>query len=379
MRMRRAVLMVIGVSALLLPGMSQGVDARGVVDPWREAAGHHSYSSAEVAAVSPDSAFFAGGFGARHLTRLKSWDGASWTNAPGMARPHSTLTAVDAIAPDDAWAVGYQRSRTGAQDRSLLIHFDGVAWRVSHDGGIGHTGHTLLFDVSMAAPDDVWATGYDYSIAGTDIEPILLHWDGSSWRRVPVPVDALLLYAVKAFGAGDVWVSGYAAAQTDDVILHWDGRAWSTTVTAGLIESLDAVSPDDVWGAGWNGSTLKTVIEHWDGEAWTVVPSPNPDHPTYLHSISVESADDVWAVGNTGWPGADFGDTVIEHWDGREWSVIPSPSPGSHWNFLEDVSADSPTDVWASGAFSNVHGEDEAKTLLLHWDGATWTRLHDAR
>src|SRR3954452_15184503 len=123
MRMRHAVLTVVGVGALLLAGVSQGADAGGV-DPWREVAGHHDYTSAEVVAVSPTSAFFAGGFGARHLTRLKSWDGESWTNAAGMARPHSALTAVDAIAPDDAWAVGYQTSRDRTQERSMLIHFD---------------------------------------------------------------------------------------------------------------------------------------------------------------------------------------------------------------------------------------------------------------
>ena len=368
---------LIGVSTLL-PVMSQGADAGGV-DPWREVAGHHT--SANVAAVSPTSAFYAGGFGARHLTRLKNWDGGSWTNAPGMARPHSRLMAIDAFAPDDAWAVGYQRSRSGAEERSLLIHFDGNGWRLSHDGGLGHTGHTLLYDVSMAAPDDVWAAGFDYNIHGTDIQPILLHWDGFSWSLVRVPLDALELYTVAALGAGDVWVSGYAAAQTDNVIMHWDGQAWSKTVAAGYIESLDAVSPNDVWAAGMNLSTRRSVIEHWDGEMWTVVPSPNPGgvYQTILNSISGVSPDDVWAVGDAVWRNADGSDTVIEHWDGQEWSIVPGPSPGSQWNFLDDVSADSATDAWASGTFSSAQGRDPTKILLLHWDGTSWTRLHDVR
>ena len=377
MRMRQRVFILIGASTVMLPVMSQGADAGGV-DPWREIAGHHT--SASVAAVSPTSAFYAGGFGARHLTRLKNWDGESWTNAPGMARPHSALTAIDASGPDDAWAVGHQTSRDRTQERSMLIHWDGVAWRVSHDGGLGHTAHTLLYDVSMAAPDDVWAAGFDYNDHGTDIEPILLHWDGATWTLVRVPLDALELYAVTATRTGEVWVTGYAAAQTDSVIMHWDGQTWNTTVAAGDLYSLDALSPDDVWAAGTNLNTRKTAIEHWDGETWTVVPSPSPGiYGTYLSSISAASADDVWAVGDAVRQNGEGSDTVIEHWDGHEWSIAPSPSPGSHWNSLDDVSADSATDAWASGTFSNAQNRDPAKTLLMHWDGTTWTRLHDVR
>lgn len=377
MRGRRTAALIIGAGALTMPAMTTSATARDA-DPWRQAEGHHGYLSADVVALSPTSAFFAGDFGARHRTRLKSWDGVAWSNEPGIARPRSELHAIDAAGRDDAWAVGEQRSRDGDETRSLLIHWDGTEWRVVRDGGLGHTEFTSLRDVSMAAPDDVWAAGYDYSSHGTHFKALILHWDGLRWNLVDAPTDASL-GAVTALESGEVWISGYEGRTTEHVIEHWDGSSWTRTPTPGWIYSLDALSPNDVWAVGNNGSTLETLIEHWDAKAWTVVPSPNPGNTTYLSSVSAVSPDDVWAVGNTGWPGADVGDTVIEHWDGVKWTVVPSPSPGSHWNFLQDVSADSANDAWASGAFSNHRGEELAKTLLLHWDGTTWTRLHDVR
>ncbi len=370
MQLRRTSMMLLAVAGVAIPAMSEGAAAQ-VADPWREVAGHHNYLAAHVAAVSPTSAFFAGSFGSRHITRFKQWDGHDWTNAPGIARPHSELHAIDAIGPDDAWAVGYQSSHDRTFRRTLLVHWDGARWAVVPGGGRGE-----LYDVSMVSPDDVWAAGFD--VVDHHARSVILHWDGSRWQQVRIPVAGIWV-SVLALSSGDVWIGGYGP--DGDAILHWDGHAWSSTPTSGFMNSIDALSPNDVWAVGENGSTLRTVIEHWDGTAWTVVPSPSPgeNYGTFLQSVTAVSPDDVWAAGETGAPAAGFGVTVIEHWDGSEWSLVPSPNPGKKWNYLGAISADSTGDAWASGAFSNRKGVDLAKTLLLHWDGAAWTRLHDVR
>ena len=63
---------------------------------------------------------------------------------------------------------------------------------------------------------------------------------------------------------------------------------------------MTAVATDDVWAVGnsYFGGLQRSVVEHWDGENWTVVPSPN-DGPflNWFVSISATSADDIWAVG----------------------------------------------------------------------------------
>jgi len=61
----------------------------------------------------------------------------------------------------------------------------------------------------------------------------------------------------------------------------------------------------DAWAVGGlvnvvgNASAYSTLIEHWNGQAWAIVPSPNLANiiQDYLRSVAIVSANDVWAVG----------------------------------------------------------------------------------
>src|SRR5204862_547524 len=86
------------------------------------------------------------------------------------------------------------------------------------------------------------------------------------------------------------------------------------------LSGVAAVSANDIWAVG--GS----LIEHWDGSNWSVVPSPSPSAGySNLYGVAAVSANDVWAVGSSGY---DPFQTLTEHWNGRSWSVVPSPNPG---------------------------------------------------
>jgi hypothetical protein len=41
----------------------------------------------------------------------------------------------------------------------------------------------------------------------------------------------------------------------------------------------------------------QTLIEHWNGTQWSVVPSPNLMGNNLLRGVAIVSANDVWAVG----------------------------------------------------------------------------------
>jgi hypothetical protein len=69
------------------------------------------------------------------------------------------------------------------------------------------------------------------------------------------------------------------------------------------------VSANDVWAVGFSPHPSgtpqylrQTLIEHWNGSSWSVVPSPNPAGKTYvvLNGAAAISASDVWAVGHSG-------------------------------------------------------------------------------
>jgi hypothetical protein len=56
---------------------------------------------------------------------------------------------------------------------------------------------------------------------------------------------------------------------------------------------------------------------------------------------------------------------------------VPSPNVGPHSvnqsNRLLGLTANSPTDIWAFGSFFAADGSGHQMTLLLHWDGTSWT------
>jgi hypothetical protein len=98
-----------------------------------------------------------------------------------------------------------------------------------------------------------------------------------------------------------------------------------------------------------------------------------------LDSVAAASPDDAWAVGFSGSTITDGG-TLMLHWDGRTWSRVASLQvldgvPG----VLSDVTAVSDSDAWAVGvtAAASASGESAGagKPLLVHWDGSRWSQV----
>lgn len=149
------------------------------------------------------------------------------------------------------------------------------------------------------------------------------------------------------------------------------------------LNAITVVSANSVWAVGFSphpsGSPLyirQTLVEHWDGSRWSVVASPNPAGKTFvvLNGVDAISANDIWAVGHSGDPSSIPFQTLIEHWNGSSWSIIPSPSPGTYnGNVLTAVAAISTNDVWAVGWYQSGTTGQEGGALTMHWDGTSWT------
>jgi len=87
-----------------------------------------------------------------------------------------------------------------------------------------------------------------------------------------------------------------------------------------------------MWGGGKSNSCGRRrihLIEHWDGADWDVVPSPNAGNLSSLSSVATISGSDVWAVGCAFCGDAGIGQApLIEHWNGTRWTISPAPSSG---------------------------------------------------
>jgi hypothetical protein len=139
------------------------------------------------------------------------------------------------------------------------------------------------------------------------------------------------------------------------------------------LRAVAAFDVSDVWAVGFaNGrqfqtSNYQTLIERWDGSSWSIVPSPNQGVSSQLSGVAGIATNDLWAVGSFNEvEGFSPSRTLTEHWDGVQWSVVPSPSLEG-FDQLNAVAAVASDDVWAVGQDSAL------RSLFLHWDGQAWT------
>jgi hypothetical protein len=167
-------------------------------------------------------------------TLAEHWDGSRWTVTstpdPGAAGNH--LYAVDAVSPDDVWAVG--ESLTGTQGEPLVEHWDGNSWAVVSAPGV--SGSDVVLDgVTVAPSGDVWAAGEADSPAGGG-QPLIMHLvPGQGWQVPALPAlphgaNWSNLYGVAIDGSGNVWADGtYVDPKTDnnnELVLRDDNGTW---------------------------------------------------------------------------------------------------------------------------------------------------------
>ena len=94
------------------------------------------------------------------------------------------------------------------------------------------------------------------------------------------------------------------------------------------LNAVAAVSAHNIWAVGYSisGSGEQPLIEHWDGTKWSILPSPNsgPTADDALDGVTAISPNNVWAVGSNMNTGSTPGQSLIEHWDGVQWSIVSS-------------------------------------------------------
>lgn len=257
-----------------------------------------------VVAITPSDAWAVQGFGV-----AEHWDGTVWTQvnvpSPGTG---STLFRVSAASSNDVWAGGYYVATDGKL-HPLAIHYDGTSWTMIDAPDGSPFGTNVFQSLSVVGPDDVWGVGYQDITGGFDLQPLIEHWDGTSWTVVPgagpLPGTDNSLYAVAGAASDDVWAVGiYGANIATPLIEHWNGTAWTQTTLSGLANSNElfdvaARSSTDVWAVGKSFKTgpAKPFTEHWSGATWKNEPSPNPGNAN-LYGVAVTGANKAWAVGD---------------------------------------------------------------------------------
>ncbi|MGH2515872.1 MAG: hypothetical protein ACRDHP_09480, partial [Ktedonobacterales bacterium] len=120
--------------------------------------------------------------------------------------------------------------------------------------------------------------------------------------------------------------------------------------TWNILASAAGTGPTNIWAVGYNwdntGQHVYPLVEHWNGRVWSIVPSPNvPAGEGKLLSVATISSTDAWAVGYQSAYGSGQYMSLMEHWNGQQWSVVSSPNPGTFYNLLFGVAALASNDV----------------------------------
>lgn len=321
------------------------------------------------------------------------WDGHAWQSVP-LPRGSFDLWSAAAVAPDDAWVVGARGDGYLPRSHALIEHWNGARWSVVH---LPRLPASFLYGVSAAGPRNAWAVGATYrsNHAGKFVSrwtrPLLLHWNGSSWREQSLPLGRhpVTLDKVVATGPSSVWVVSTgqenSATGLPSMIEHWNGTHWQKIPLpfgrSDALAGFSASASDDAWAVGsyaQGGNTAAkfshSLAAHWNGRSWRLTHLPNRqgDNNSVLTDVSTVRGDDAWALGqsqhlhllgNDGFS-ATAPVAFLEHWNGHEWRIAPGAAPPIYEG-RPAITATADGSAWALGTcfYDN---------FILRWTGGAW-------
>ena len=366
----------------------------------------------DVSCSSPTSCFAVGYSSADYSTQtavIDKWNGSVWSSVPAPTPPapasDTNLVGVACPAAASCFAVG-----TGIEFRDssygLIEHWDGTSWanasspiadtNIGSFLGINCASAVSCFGVTCAS----YSTCFGLDDHGASPQAVE-HWDGSTWSSTralvdPAPPDDTLT-GVSCATASTCFAVGYRMldfGRTPTALIerpNATGTSWAAVANPkrpGAVSSVlagvscpTAITCFAVGNRSAYGKA-RTLIERWNGTAWSVMQSANARRPKQplagnrLVSVSCVSATDCMAVGT-------FRDTVVntltEHWDGKTWTVVPSPDrmPTGE-NTLTSVSCAAPNNCFAVGRFGpnpSYNPPTAYKTLVMRWDGSQWKNM----
>ena len=106
------------------------------------------------------------------------------------------------------------------------------------------------------------------------------------------------------------------------------------------------------------------VLDAWD-DVFIQISCPRPGHRLVR---SGAAAARTWPSDGVGADNAFH--PLLEHWDGKSWSVVPVPGPGTPDGILTSVTSSPGQGVWAAGQLASSAPD---RQLILRLTGSTWT------
>jgi hypothetical protein len=175
----------------------------------------------DLVAFASDDVWAAGQYFASGEYRpwILHWNGVAWSVVDGVPDPSGEefLYGIDGTSAGDVWVAG--TSSASGDAGAVLFHRDGGGWSRADLPRL--PSQPRLHDVAVAASDRAFAVGH----GGNGALALALRWNGTAWRKMPVPDGPLSLGGVEASTARDV-VAIAGTATGDGLLLRWNGTTW---------------------------------------------------------------------------------------------------------------------------------------------------------
>jgi len=258
---------------------------------------------------------------------------------------------------------------------------------------------TLLTGVDAVAKNDAWAVGGAATSKGTKPVGVIEHWTGKSWKRVTLPAgvakkwnadSGVAFPVVGASSASNVWAfsENFTSAKGSDGYLRLSGRKWTvgtlpgTSIASGnlvFITAARVISSKDVWVFGGklkasaSSESFTPYAAQYNGRKWTSKSVPGNGA---VVDVSEISAGNMWAAIGTPALFAAEGDTLastpsVDKWNGKAWAAAPvQPTSLPTGATLDSILAEG-GNVWIGGGASNSKGGTSEFAAEL--TGSTWT------
>jgi hypothetical protein len=307
----------------------------------------------------------------------------AWTVVPSPNEPgNDSFLGADASGPGQLWAVGRAIPINGTEFHSRAFRHDGTAWRPATLAGF--PGDDSLAAVDAVSATEAWAAGVSYQ-GPFGSSTLVARWNGSRWSPEPtpngIPTSGNELFGIAAAG-GTVWAVGTSTEPAPSynrraLILQRTNGAWRISPLPRLrgyefLKAVDATGPTDAWAVGWGSSSIDAgaagpIALRWNGSTWQSVSPPAGTASTLLNAVEALTPTNVWAVGETSTNGYEW-QPYIAQFTGTSWRRVPAPVIYGGGR-LTDIVALSATNIIAVGTTGGGW-----TSLVLHWNGSTWTR-----
>ncbi|MEK6676757.1 MAG: hypothetical protein AABZ47_14025 [Planctomycetota bacterium] len=170
-----------------------------------------------------------------------------------------------------------------------------------------------LLSVSGTSPQDVYTVGTD---SGDGLGPVLMHYNGSEWRRLNTGTTGDLWWITAVPIDGVFYLSGESG-----MILRFDPQIQSiepqNTPSTETIFGVWGSASDNIWAVGGllTDQQFGGTIWHFDGTSWLIqdLSQQFPDGFATVFKIWGRSPNEVYAVGAAG---------LILRFDGVAWTLV---------------------------------------------------------